>query len=136
MDKIIAFLLVVVSFNGLSWLLFVQAPIPLTDVDVGAAVDISYLFLGQFYVDVAEVVFGRSLADVEQHGLDGLALAILLDAQGHSRHEVAQDVGVVAYIVLLNLPEALVEGKLLASLSLHLLEDNVHALGGKDALAN
>ena len=33
-DEIIAFLLVIVSFNGLSWLFFVQAPIPLTDVYV------------------------------------------------------------------------------------------------------
>ena len=33
-DEIVAFLLVVVPFNGLSWLFFVQAVIPLTDVYV------------------------------------------------------------------------------------------------------
>ena len=47
---------------------------------------------------------------------------------------MAQDVGIIADIMFLNLPEALVEGKFLASFSFHLLQDDVHPLGGKDAL--
>jgi hypothetical protein len=44
-----------------------------------------------------------------------------------------QDIGIISSIVLLYLPETLIERKLVASFSLHLLEDDLFAFGGKDA---